>query len=79
MKILVRGTDKASGFLSGHTEGKIVVRFASKNQKLVGQFVTLKITSVTPFSMEGDGPGDAEDGGRAEEGGEAGDAYGDVS
>lgn len=54
VKVLVRGTDKASGFLSGHTEGKIVVRFASKNQKLVGQFVTLKITSVTPFSMEGE-------------------------
>ena len=52
--LLVRGSDKAPGYLSGHTEGKLVVRFLSKNQKLVGTFVKLKITKATPFSMEGE-------------------------
>lgn len=54
VKLLVRGSDKTPGFLTGHTEGKLVLRFASKNQKLVGNFVNLKITKVTPFSMEGE-------------------------
>lgn len=54
VRFLVRGADKAAGYLSGHTEGKLVMRFASKNQKLVGTFVNLKVTTVTPFSMEGE-------------------------
>ncbi len=52
--LLVRGSDKAPGYLTGHTEGKLVIRFLSKNQKLVGQFVKLRITSVTAFSLEGE-------------------------
>ena len=53
-RILVRGTDRKEGFLSGHTEGKLIVRFASENEKLIGEFVDVKITSASDFSMEGE-------------------------
>lgn len=54
VRALVRGTDRKAGYLSALTEGKLIVRFASENQQLIGQFVDLKITSATDFSMEGD-------------------------
>jgi tRNA-2-methylthio-N6-dimethylallyladenosine synthase len=53
-RVLVRGTDRKEGFLSGHTEGKLIVRFAAEDEKLVGQFVDVKITSASDFSMEGE-------------------------
>jgi len=40
--------------LSGHTEGKLVGRFASDDDSLIGTFVDIKVTSVRPFSMQGD-------------------------
>jgi tRNA-2-methylthio-N6-dimethylallyladenosine synthase len=52
--VLVRGTDRKEGFLSSHTEGKLIIRFASENQDLIGQFANVKITSATDFSMEGE-------------------------
>nr|WP_319398519.1 tRNA (N6-isopentenyl adenosine(37)-C2)-methylthiotransferase MiaB [uncultured Carboxylicivirga sp.] len=52
--ILVRDTDRKSGYLSGQTEGKITVRFASEDKSLIGQFVKVKITSATNFSVEGE-------------------------
>ena len=52
-KVLVRGKDKKEGFLSALTEGKIIVRFASENESLIGKFVSVKIDSVVPFSTEG--------------------------
>jgi tRNA-2-methylthio-N6-dimethylallyladenosine synthase len=54
MRVLVRGTDRKDGFLSSHTEGKLIIRFASENQDLIGQFADVKITSATDFSMEGE-------------------------
>jgi len=54
LRILVRGTDRKEGFLSGQTEGKLIVRFESENEKLVGKFVDVKITSASDFSMEGE-------------------------
>lgn len=53
-RILVRGTDRKEGFLSGHTEGKLIVRFASEDEELIGQFVDVKINSASDFSMEGE-------------------------
>jgi len=53
-RILVRGADRKEGYLSGHTEGKLIVRFAAENEKLIGQFVDVKITSASDFSMEGE-------------------------
>jgi tRNA-2-methylthio-N6-dimethylallyladenosine synthase len=54
MRVLVRGNDRKEGFLSSHTEGKLIIRFASENQDLIGQFADVKITSATDFSMEGE-------------------------
>ncbi len=54
VRVLVRGTDRKEGFLSSHTEGKLIIRFASENQDLIGRFVNVKITSATDFSMEGE-------------------------
>lgn len=53
-KVLVTGPDRKEGYLSALTEGKIVCRFACADESLIGDFVHLKITSSTDFSVEGD-------------------------
>ena len=53
-KVLVRGEDRKEGFLSALTEGKIIVRFASEDKNLIGNFAQVKITSAAPFSTEGE-------------------------
>jgi len=53
VKVLVRGKDRKAGYLSALTEGKIIVRFASKDETLIGKFVFVEIKSATPFSTEG--------------------------
>ena len=52
-KVLVRGKDRKPGFLSALTEGKIIVRFASDDNGLIGQYRRVRITSAAPFSTEG--------------------------
>lgn len=52
MKVLVRGYDRKEGYLSALTEGKLVVRFASEDAKLIGQFVDVTILSAAPLSLE---------------------------
>lgn len=52
--VLVARPDRKDGFLSGHNEGKQVIRFASNDTTLIGNFVKVKIKSSTPFSMEGE-------------------------
>jgi tRNA-2-methylthio-N6-dimethylallyladenosine synthase len=54
VRMLVRGKDKKGVYLTGHTEGKIIVRFPSSDESLIGQFVDVKIESVRPFSVEGE-------------------------
>lgn len=54
VRVVVRNTDRKEGFLTSHTEGKLIVRFASENNDLIGQFADVKITSATDFSMEGE-------------------------
>ncbi len=54
VRVLVRNTDRKEGYLSSHTEGKLIIRFASDNKNLIGQFTDVKITSATDFSMEGE-------------------------
>lgn len=54
MTVLVRGKDRKQGYLSALTEGKIIVRFASTDESLIGKFVKVKIHSAVPFSTEGD-------------------------
>lgn len=53
VRILVRGKDKKNGYLSGHTEGRIIVRFESDDENLIGTFVDVNIDSVRPFSTQG--------------------------
>lgn len=52
-RVLVTGKDRKEGYLSGLTEGKIVLRFESDDNTLVGNFVDVRIGSATPFSLEG--------------------------
>lgn len=54
LKVLVRGFDRKSGYLTGSTEGKLVVRFPSDNEALIGQFVYITITAAAPLSLEGE-------------------------
>ncbi len=53
VKVIVRGKDRKSGFLSALTEGKLIVRFPSTDESLIGNYQYLKIESATDFSMEG--------------------------
>ncbi len=54
VKMLVEDHDRKADFLTGHTEGKIVMRFASDDDSLIGQIVKVKVTHATPLSIEGD-------------------------
>jgi tRNA-2-methylthio-N6-dimethylallyladenosine synthase len=54
VKVLVRGNDRKSGYLSAYTEGRIVARFASDNNDLIGKYVNIKITSSAALSVEGE-------------------------
>jgi tRNA-2-methylthio-N6-dimethylallyladenosine synthase len=54
IKVLVTGRDRKPGFLSGMTEGRIVVRFASTEPVMPGTFVWLQITSAAAYSVEGE-------------------------
>lgn len=51
-RILVNGHDRLDGYLSGLTEGKIIVRFKSDNENLIGNFVNVKVLSSSDFSVE---------------------------
>ena len=54
VKMLVEDYDRKNGYLTGHTEGKIVIRFASRDENLIGQIVTVKVTSASALSIEGE-------------------------
>ena len=54
LRVLVRGKDRKDGFLSSLTEGKLIVRFPSTNESLIGNFADVKITSASDFSLEGE-------------------------
>jgi len=51
-RVLVTGRDRKEGFLAGLTEGKIVLRFPSTDESLIGQFTDVTIKSATAFSLE---------------------------
>jgi tRNA-2-methylthio-N6-dimethylallyladenosine synthase len=53
-RVLVRGTDRKKGYLPSLTEGKLIVRFPSENENLIGQFADVKITGSSDFSLEGE-------------------------
>jgi len=51
--VLVDGNDRKEGYLTGKTEGRLIVRFPSTDQSLVGQFATVRIDAAAPLSLEG--------------------------
>jgi tRNA-2-methylthio-N6-dimethylallyladenosine synthase len=53
LMVLVTGYDRKQGYLSGFTEGHIVVRFAVPQQMLPGTFVWIEVTAAAPYSIEG--------------------------
>jgi tRNA-2-methylthio-N6-dimethylallyladenosine synthase len=53
-KVLVRGKDRKKGYLSALTEGKLIVRFESGDESLIGKYVIVKVNSVVAFSTEGE-------------------------
>ena len=53
-RVLVTGKDRKDGYLSGLTEGKIVLRFPSEDESLIGSFTDVKISSATNFSVQGE-------------------------
>ena len=54
VKMLAEQFDRKNGYLAGHTEGKIVIRFASTDTSLIGQIVKVKVTSASALSIEGE-------------------------
>ncbi len=53
MKVIVTGFDRNKTYLTGYTEGKIVIRFRSNDKNLIGKIVKVEVTSATPLSIEG--------------------------
>ena len=53
LRVLVNGTDRKTGFSTGLTEGKIIVRLDQLDALLLGKIVDVKITSAADFSMSG--------------------------
>jgi len=53
-RILVVGKDRKAGYLFGLTEGKIIVRFVSSEESLIGTFTDVTVTSSSDFSVEGE-------------------------
>ncbi len=52
-RVLVRGKDRKQAYLSALTEGKLIVRFRSDDESLIGQFADVKFTASSEFSAEG--------------------------
>ena len=53
LKVIVNGFDRNDAYLTGYTEGKIVIRFKSSDKNLIGKIVKVEVTSATPLSIEG--------------------------
>lgn len=51
LRLLINGTDRKTGFSTGLTEGKIIVRLDKYDASLMGKIVDVRITSATNFSM----------------------------
>ena len=58
VRLLVDREDRKDGFVSGRTEGKLIVRFpvppGIQRDHLIGSFVDVKITAASNLSMEGE-------------------------
>ena len=53
-RVLVTGKDRKGEYLAGLTEGKINVRILSGSDSMIGNFIDVKITHATEFSLAGE-------------------------
>jgi len=53
-RVLVSGRDRLAGHLTGRTEGKIIVRFPSRDESLIGSFVDVRICDAAEMSVAGE-------------------------
>lgn len=51
LRVLVTGKDRKEGYLSAMTEGKIVLRFKSDDESLIGNFAEVMIESAAEFAL----------------------------
>ena len=54
MRVLVNGTDRKTGFSTGLTEGKVIVRLDRHDDSWMGKIMNVKITSASFLSMSGE-------------------------
>ena len=54
VRVLINGTDRKTGFSTGLTEGKLIVRLDRRDDALMGKIVDVRITSAADFSMSGE-------------------------
>ena len=54
VRVLVTGRDRKKGYLTGHTEGRILVRFPSEDESFIGHFVDIEIHRAADLSLEGE-------------------------
>ncbi len=54
VRVLVSSRDRDRRYLSGRTEGKIIVRFPHETDELIGSFVDVTISSAAEMSVEGE-------------------------
>jgi len=54
VRLLVNGTDRKTGFSTGLTEGKVIVRLDRRDDSLMGKIVNVRITSASSLSMSGE-------------------------
>ena len=52
--VLVEGAARRAGFLSGRTEGRVIVRFPERADVRPGHIVPVRITGAAPLSVEGE-------------------------
>ncbi len=53
IRVLVTSRNPRTGYLTGHSEGRIPVRL-NADDRTIGTFVDLKVTSARPLSIEGE-------------------------
>lgn len=54
VRVLINGTDRKTGYSTGVTEGKLIVRLDLTDDSLMGKIVDVKIKSAADFSMSGE-------------------------
>ena len=50
----MEGRARRAGYLSGRTEGRVIVRFPERADVQPGHIVPVRITSAAPLSAEGE-------------------------